>query len=215
VSEEGEGQPRRGTICHDSERIGGVIIILDALTEEDVERVRVWRNASLEALRTPYMLTKAMQGEFYRGLNDRASRMRFWAIREAWKIKESYDEETGIHTTTSGLPLLIGMGGFTDIQWENRNAEISLIIDPELRGKGYGEEAVDMLLKMAFNYLNLHCVYAEVYKCNETGLNFWNKIAKSGKWKAHNTDLIHRKYWNGKYWDSVMYTFVQGGGQYD
>ena len=176
-------------------------MILDALTSEDVEQVRQWRNTMMEVWRTPYMLTKEMQKDFYwQNICNRNVNMRMWAIKievqgldGAWNKCVSYD--------------FIGMGGLENIQWENRNAEISLIIDPNLHGKGYGEEAVDMILKMGFNYLNLHSIYGEVYWCNEKGENFWSKIVR--KYDGFSTILPHRKFWNGRYYDSTFFTITE------
>ena len=166
-------------------------MILDVLTLEDVEQVRLWRNQLLETLRTPHLLSKEMQAKFYYRLANE-SRLRYWAIRE----------EKRDYTFT-------GMGGLTDISPENRNAEITLTIDPDLVGKGYGEEAVELLYDQAFNYMNLENVYGEVYWCNEKGVNFWDKIVE--KYCGRRVILPNRKYWKGQYYDSDYFNITREG----
>ena len=176
---------------------------LDVLTIGDCEEVRLWRNSDLSGLRTPRMLMKEDQEEFYYRLQAHCyPDRRYWAIREKRKDDATASGFYGEYWQ------LVGMGGLTDISLENRNAEISLIIDPELRGKGYGEEAVRLILEQAFNYMNLHSVYGEVYYCNVLGCKFWNKIIE--EYKADWTELPLRKYWEGEYWMSRYFCITEG-----
>jgi RimJ/RimL family protein N-acetyltransferase len=97
----------------------------------------------------------------------------------------------------------MGFGGITNIQWENRIGEISLILHPDFRNKGYGEKAVELLLDQAFNYLNLQTVCGECYNCNPAAM-FWQKIID--KYKAYKTTLLDRKYWDGTYYNSIYFS---------
>lgn len=152
---------------------------LDVLTKEDCEQVRLWRNECPESLRTSYPLTKEQQEKFYeKVICNPNSPHRYWGIWDA--------DKTTIR--------LIGMGGLTYIEWENRQAEISLIISPQYKHTGYGTEAVCLLLDMAFNRLNLELVYGECYYCNPAGIEFWKKIAGADNCR----DLRKGKYWKGK-----------------
>lgn len=159
---------------------------LDNVNLKDAEKVRIWRNECLQALRTPFPLTKEMQENFYNNvISNRQSNNRFWAIRNdtaQWSF--------------------IGMIGIINIEWENRIGEISIVIDPSERGKGIGIEAVKMLLTRGFYYLNLFNIYGECYECNES-LIFWKKICKI--YNSYNTILPARKYYNGEYYDSFYF----------
>ena len=130
------------------------------------------------------MLTEDMQYDFYERCSDRNSPHRYFAI-----MGNGYK--------------FIGMGGITYIQWENRIGEITLIIDPKVRKDGLGEKAVDLLLDYAFNHLNLHTVFGEVYTCNEAA-NFWLEITR--KYKGQSRRLPDRKYWKREYWDSCYFS---------
>ncbi len=160
---------------------GFSIMKLDVLTKQQCEKVRLWRNELPESLRTPYGLTEDMQEDFYKNtICNRNSPNRYWAL-----IDEG---------------VFIGMGGITNIQWENRLGEISLIINPEYRNKGLGEKAVWLILNQAFNYMNLKTVYGECYKCNPA-YSFWEKLNN-----VKISDLPNRKFWNGKYYNSLYFS---------
>lgn len=167
---------------------------LEPLTLEQCEQVRIWRNAEMECWRTPFMLTREMQMDFYKRCCDRNSPHRYWAI-----VRTVEDEIKGV-VPESGF---IGMGGITYIQWENRIGEITLIIDPDERKDGLGEKAVELLLNQAFNHLNLQTVFGEVYWCNQA-FDFWKQITK--KHSGYLTKLPNRKYWKDSYYDSWYFS---------
>jgi RimJ/RimL family protein N-acetyltransferase len=155
-----------------------------ALTREQVQKVREWRNEELQFLRTPYLITRQMQDEFYDNVvNNRNSKHRYYALIE--------DKD------------FIGMCGLTNIEWENGTAEISLIITPFYRGKGYGAKAVSLLLDEAFNNMRLYSVFGEVYNCGNR--DFWEKVVIKNN--GYQTDLRNRKWYNGEMYDSMWFAF--------
>ncbi len=162
-------------------------LVFDAPSIQDVQLVREWRNADISFLRTPFMLTEQMQKDFYHNvISNWNSDCRFWAIK------------------TSRPSDLVAFGGLTGIQWENRLAEISLIVNPDERGKNYGALSVQGLLDTGFNELNLQNICGECYLCNPAE-GFWEKmIVRFGGTK---TTLPNRKYWDGEYWDSLYFNF--------
>jgi len=186
---------------------------LTALTLSDLKQVRLWRNESLVSLRTSFPLTQEMQADFYANVVcNRSANARYWAI---WgDVKIPYMQKTILpdgtkefYPSEANQCCLIGMCGLENISWENRNAEISIIIDPDMTEKGYGAQAVDMLLEQGFNHLNLENIFGECYYCNPA-LLFWRKISE--KYKAEEARLPYRKYWNGKYYDSLYFNINKG-----
>lgn len=178
---------------------------LDVLTREQCQQVRGWRNTELQFLRTPYLITEQMQDEFYDNvINNRDSKHRYFALIEMVERDHvSLCSKTKRWLPTTMDKIFIGMGGLTNIEWENGTAEISLIINPEYRGKGYGKKAVDLLLDEAFKNMRLYSVYGEVYNCGNRG--FWVKMVnKKGGYK---TDLKYRKFYNGEMLDSIWFAF--------
>ena len=169
---------------------------LRPLTESDMEQVRVWRHDVPNVLRTPYMLTEEMQQDYYeRVICNRDSSTRYWGL---------WDEVPDVPWE---LDEFIGYGGIENISWENGNGEISLLISPDYRGKGYGKQAVGLFLDQAFNNLRLEHIYGECYECGPW--RFWNSMALI--YSKATRDLAcwlpARKYYQGEYHDSYYFTF--------
>ncbi len=159
---------------------------LAPLSIDDMETIRRWRNAVPETLRTPYMLTREMQDDYYRTvICDRRGTTRYWGL-----IRDN---------------VFLGYGGIENIHSENRNGEMSLLIAPDERGKGYGAEAVELILEQAFYRLNLEHIYGECYMCGP--YLFWEKMV--AKYAGDETVLPRRKYWDGMYYHSYYFTFYR------
>ena len=161
-----------------------------------------WRNAELQFLRTPYLITEKMQDNFYDDIvQNRCSNHRYFAIMETDMGQTVIHYKEG--TKQPRGKLFIGMCGLTNIEWENGTAEISLIINPEYRRQGKGREAVYELLGKAFLDMQLYSVYGEVYDCGNRG--FWESIVD--EYSSYKTDLKYRKYYDGEMHDSMWFAF--------
>jgi RimJ/RimL family protein N-acetyltransferase len=168
---------------------------LETLTLKDCQTVRVWRNESLETLRTARRLSVEEQCRFYQEVvSNPHSPHRYWAI---------YTDVPDLPGVLDGARFL-GMGGLTYISWENRLAEISLILDPDLRGQGLGEKAVDLLLEEGFARMGLKTVCGECYHCNTAGADFWEKITE--RYGGTLATLPNRKFWKGRFWGSMYFS---------
>jgi RimJ/RimL family protein N-acetyltransferase len=167
---------------------------------EDCEQVRLWRNEALYALRTPYQLTQEQQADFYRNVVcDRNARARYWAVRNGAGER---------HAMGEAAHPLIGMVGLENIEWENRRAEISIMLDPAYRGKGYGETALELLLEQGFKHLNLDHIWGECYGSNPA-MRFWTRMADKHNGKT--AIITDTKYWDGTYYPSYHFTFARRG----
>ena len=69
----------------------------------------------------------------------------------------------------------LGYISLNHIQWTHRTAEFSIFVIPEVQGKGYGGTGLAWLLDHAFNDLNLHLVYGEVFSGNP-GMTLYKKL---------------------------------------
>jgi len=159
-------------------------MILKPLSREDILRVLEWRHLIPETLRTPFMLNENQQLDYYeKVLSNRCSSTKYLGF---W-----------INTK------FIGSGGIENIINEYRIGELSLIVNPDFRGKGYGRKCVRLIIDQAFNYLNLENIWLECYKC--ANYQFWEKILNELKdeYNIYTTWLPNRKYFAGKYYDSL------------
>ena len=160
---------------------------LATLTERECLSVLPWRAQARASLRTSHGLTETQQLSFFRDVvcNPNAPH-RYWAVRR----------EIGGR--------FAGMAGLTFIQWENKLAEISLIVDPAVRG--LGKFAVWLVLKEAFDHMGLATVIGECYACNLPGLRFWRQIADA--YKADLVELPRRKFYDGALWPSLYFSIT-------
>jgi len=72
---------------------------------------------------------------------------------------------------------LIGNVGFIDINLLHRTAEIGIFIgNKSYWGKGYGREALSLLLDYAFKKLNLHNILLRVYDFNRRAVACYEKV---------------------------------------
>lgn len=71
---------------------------------------------------------------------------------------------------------LIGNGGFSVINNIRQTAEVGLFIgDEEMRNIGLGTEALKLLVKYGFEYLNLNNIMLKVYSFNERAIKCYKK----------------------------------------
>jgi RimJ/RimL family protein N-acetyltransferase len=71
---------------------------------------------------------------------------------------------------------LIGFARIDEIQWAMAYASLQLGIgDPEQRGKGYGSQALRLLLRYAFSELNLFHLGAAVPEYNQVALRLFQR----------------------------------------
>jgi RimJ/RimL family protein N-acetyltransferase len=69
----------------------------------------------------------------------------------------------------------IGTVILSNIDYKNGNAEIHIKLLKDIRGKGFGSDAIRTLVQYSFNELRLNCVYAHVNVYNEQSLNLFKK----------------------------------------
>lgn len=99
---------------------------------------------------------------------------------------------------------LIGEISFRTIKWFNRKAEISLFITPEYQGKGFGKQALLMLLKFAFKKMNLYRLEAEVVDYNDKAKSLFEKVGFVLEGR-----LREAKYNDGKYYDLLRFGLLK------
>jgi len=72
---------------------------------------------------------------------------------------------------------LIGSTGLNRLDHKNRHAMLGIMIgDKSYHNKGYGREALRLLLGFGFNYLNLHNIALWVYSDNPKGIACYTSL---------------------------------------
>jgi RimJ/RimL family protein N-acetyltransferase len=72
---------------------------------------------------------------------------------------------------------LIGTCGFVELDNLNQTAEIAILIgDKNYWNKGYGSEALSLLLDYGFKSLNIHNIMLSVYSFNKRAIKLYEKV---------------------------------------
>jgi RimJ/RimL family protein N-acetyltransferase len=73
-----------------------------------------------------------------------------------------------IEVLEDNIWITVGSTGFHGLDWKNRSAEIGISIgEKKYWNRGYGRDTVRLMLRHAFNDLNLNRVYLNVFETNE------------------------------------------------
>ena len=95
---------------------------------------------------------------------------------------------------------VIGTISLNQLNFVDRTATLGIMIGKsENRSKGYGTEAIGLILDFAFNYLNLNSVFLTYLECNERARRCYDKVGFKEIGRRRKSRFI-----NGKYYDQVM-----------
>lgn len=70
----------------------------------------------------------------------------------------------------------IGIGLLYDVDFVHGKATLGLLLDKSFQSKGYGKESANLLLKFAFNILNLNNIMLYAIDFNEKVIDMYKKI---------------------------------------
>ena len=81
----------------------------------------------------------------------------------------------------------IGSISLKDINQNDRNAEFAISLRSKYRGHGFGQEAIKLLLKIAFDELDLNKVYLNVLADNNRAIALYQSVGfeYEGELKKH------------------------------
>lgn len=122
-----------------------------------------------------------------------------WESEKAWLEKELNQNTYFMAIVSRETEEVIGNISLNNTDLINRTATLGIMIgEAENRSKGYGTEAIKLLLDFAFNYLNLNSVYLTYLDCNERARKCYEKVGFKEIGKRRNCRFL-----NGKYHDIV------------
>jgi RimJ/RimL family protein N-acetyltransferase len=102
--------------------------------------------------------------------------------------------------TEDGTEILIGNCGIHRIDWKNRVAEIGIAIgEKEYQNRGYGTEALELLVDYGFNTVNLNRLELYTYSYNIRALKSYKKVGFIEEGRRR--QFIWSK---GKYHDAIL-----------
>ena len=127
----------------------------------------------------------------------------------AWYERVAAGGPEAVHFTiyerATGRP--IGNTELHGIDHRNRSAEFGILIgEPDARGRGYGTEAVRLVLDYAFVALGLHNVMLTVYEFNLAGRRAYEKAGFREIGRRRQARLM-----GGRLWDEVFMDCIATG----
>jgi RimJ/RimL family protein N-acetyltransferase len=94
----------------------------------------------------------------------------------------------------------IGGISFNVIDWQSRHASIGIVIgDKSLWGKGYGTDAMRIMMRLAFDKMNLHRLYLDVHDYNSRAIASYAKCGFKRE-----AVLREHHFRHGKYCDTIV-----------
>jgi RimJ/RimL family protein N-acetyltransferase len=99
----------------------------------------------------------------------------------------------------------IGITACHNIDWPNRVAEVGIIIgEPEQLSRGYGTEALMLLLGYSFDRLNLHRVFLRVLDFNQRAIESYLKCGFSKEGRLRDAVFL-----DGDYHDVIVMSILE------
>ena len=139
----------------------GEHIFLRALEPEDLEFVCAIENDEsiweLSHTQTPY--SRFLIKQYLEN-----AQQDIYEAKQLRLVIADYDENT------------LGLIDIFDFDYKNRRAGIGILILKSNRGKGFGKEALQLLVNYCFTHLNLHQLYCNIAENNKESLNLFQKL---------------------------------------
>jgi len=166
--------------------IKGNQINLRAIERSDLEKLRNMRNEpeNNQYFRTWRQLNMDDQERFFKNIVMGDNHIVF-----------------GIENKTGEL---IGVCRLSYIQWQARIAEAGIYTKLSEQGKGYGTEAMRILVDFGFNQANLHRITAEARVDNAASIEIFKKIG----FEVEGT-LRDSFFRNGRYYDTIVMSILE------
>lgn len=134
----------------------------------------------------------------------------YWPLNEAAEREWLENLYKGKDKFSFGIVLkeghrLIGSCELRLGQSAHRAAEVGIgILGPENHGKGYGTEAIRLLLEYGFGALNLNRIELKVFANNPRAIRCYEKCGFQREGV-----LRDARWWNGRWWDVLQYGILE------
>lgn len=120
-------------------------------------------------------------------------------------LEENYNPEAVFSIITLDEDKLIGTVGLESIEKVHRTATLGIFIgDKDYLSKGYGTEAIRLILDYGFNYMNLHSIKLHLISFNERALKCYKKCGfkETGR-------IRENRFVNGNYYDTISMDILE------
>lgn len=167
----------------------GEHIYLRALEPEDLEFIHtiendetIWEISNTQTPYSKYLIKQYLE----------QAHKDIFEVKQLRLIISSYKHEP------------LGLIDIFDFDFKNKRAGVGILVnEPNARNKGYGSEALKLLINYCFKHLDLHQLYCNISEENEASLNLFSKqgFEKIGLKKEWN-------YVNGSYKNEYLFQLI-------
>lgn len=165
---------------------------LTALRKADFEAIQRWNNDLIyrrnvddeTALPTSYQSVERFFGDMLEGKSE----------KDIMLLMRPLDSDDAF-----------GFVALDGIQWQHGRAMLAIGIgDAAYRGKGYGEEAMRLMLDFAFNEMNLYRIGLTVFEYNTNAIALYERLGF-----VHEGTMRKSLVRDGRRWDTYMYALLR------
>ena len=149
---------------------------IENIKNSEIEKIRNWRNNSLQYLRQNGKISKRQQILYFK--KNVLSQIK---LKKPNKIIFSFKKDN----------VLLGYGGLVYISWENKNAELSFLLDPKFDNKilykTFFNNYIDLAIKFSFDRCGLKKIYTQTFSYRKINIELLKKksFLKEGCLKNH------------------------------
>jgi RimJ/RimL family protein N-acetyltransferase len=163
--------------CLDKQRFDNGDYYIKPVQENDIEKIRLWRNNQMNILRQETKISAKQQRKYYKD--------------NIWP--KMGDIEPDIILVSLFLKeKMIGYGGLVNISWKHKRAEVSFLCSYKrlLNNQFYKEDFSNFLCLIkyiSFSELGLNRLYSETYDIRNEHISILeaNGFEKEGIWRKH------------------------------
>ena len=120
-------------------------------------------------------------------------------------LEKNSNPEATFGIVTLNEDKMIGSISLEKISNINRTATLGIFIgDKDYWSKGYGSEAIKLLLDYGFNYLNLHSINLTVMSFNERAVKCYKKCGFKEVGRKREDKFV-----NGAYYDTIIMDILE------
>ena len=170
------------------------------IREKDLLFIKDWRNEQIEFLRQTKPLTEKDQIKYYKNV-----------------ISKAFDETKPDQILFSFLlnEKCIGYGGFVHIDWNSQSAEVSFLSDTNRvkKDEQYSEDFnnfLKLIFIVAFEEIHFNRLHTETFEIDPLTI----KLLENFEFKF-NRRLKKHVLINGKYFDSLIHTYLKRDNRLD